>query len=332
MTEEKIPQEEVPPQTRPDSSFWSPWWVFFLGAYYAALNWWRMGNKRKAIIFLSIAAFLGLLREWAGISNYITQTDFEIARISLVVITLVSVIFRLVLTELTKRDITKFQQSGKIPIPTHWTIIFKFFIAVIVPVIAINFTFYFLPRIYGLCAFPRLQDLVYQVQVANRIGPEKVLLNRNDFGCEWLWLLESTRTESTKGALQTYQYDLSGVYRDSGREGGTRMSIDQRVYLFDGPVTKEQFETFLTRDDIWPSRAVLSDWPLIDIPTDGASVELSEGHCEQEPVKVKDCAVYLVNQTMIVRLSFKGDTGYDRYINLSIQKVAERMLQYPKSP
>ena len=138
MIDEKIPQAEMLQQSPPDSSFWSPWSVFFLGVYYAALNWWRMGNKRKAIIFLSIAVFLGLLREWANISNYITHTDFEIARISLVVITLISVIFHLLLTELTKRDIAKFHRSGKIPIPAHWTIIFKFFIAVVVPVIAIN--------------------------------------------------------------------------------------------------------------------------------------------------------------------------------------------------
>lgn len=321
--------EETVPKPKPSASFWSPWWILLFGVYAAALNWWRMGKRRKAIIFLAIYAFWLELRAWSRI-DWAMPTDIALTKVMLVILTLALVGFHCLLAELIRRDIRNFKQQGRIPVSTHWTVMFRFFIALVVPLVVLEYGLYILPKDYGYCSFPRFQELVYQDKAANRLGPEKIFLTHNDFGCGWYWWNESTETGKTAGVTQTYVYELNGTYYDSMNPKAF-MHMWEYVYVFDRPVTKEQFAAFLARST-WPP--LFNDWPLVDVSTEVLSLELSEARCTDLAKGEKYCMVYLANQSLLVRLDFTGSVGpkFDQYMSMGIHKTAERLSQYGQFP
>ena len=167
--------------------------------------------------------------------------------------------------------------------------------------------------------------------MANRFGPEKVLLNRNDFNCSLTWWLESSEKLNIEGAVQSYEHDLHGAYKDNTGETDL-IHIEQRVYLFDQPISKEQFIEFSAGNDFFS--AVAPRWPLVDIPN-GPLATWSEAHCDINAGRNgKTCIVYQSDESLVIRLFLQGTVGpkFDEYMNFSIQKAAENMLRYNKSP
>lgn len=183
-------KETTVPEQKGDTSFWPPWAVFLLGILFAALNWWRMDKKAKAIFFLALSFLLSVFVVWTEFDGGITETDHAIARelilgrffLALGVAGLLAVIMSI--------DIKRFKQNGQTSYSVKWQIIFVFSAILIVARFCTWATLDYVARNAGECRFPRLQDVVYQKEFEQRTGLATLVLGRNDFGCEWEWDME----------------------------------------------------------------------------------------------------------------------------------------------
>lgn len=329
MSEEPTEQDITQQKPNSNSSLWSPWAVLFLGVWFGALNWWRMGNKRKAMAFLLTAALINLFNEWIAQRNYF-PADLQLWMVVLIVQIVVGVAFWVLLVDFVRINMREFQFSGKQPVPTHWTIIFKFLLITTVLPITINYTLYYLPAIYGYCGFPRLQKIVYQVQVINRAGLEKVFLSRNDFGCDWYWTIEDSHIEEITETTQTSFYHLVGYYR-SVTHRDSSMFMTEMVYKLAEPVTKERFAQFLA--DGKTGYSAESAWSVMDISEYDLQQLLSEARC-RNVYGEKICTIYLADESLIVRLVVRwhGDPKLNEIVKQITQTTAQRMLAYNQSP
>jgi hypothetical protein len=322
MTEEAshIPKRKPDPD---EISFWSPWEIFFLGVYPAALSWWRMGNKRKAKKFLVIFAVMLLLREWLTIRN--SLVELELTPIVIVVTFLMFGMFQAVLATLVKRDAQEFRESGKTPVPTSWSIMIGFFVAVTVPVLAINYLLYFLPVALGVCPFPRLQNGIYQVQLAQRTGLEKLFLSRNDLDCNSAWLHESQNAQTISG-METKYYELSSGLNIQDKP--KFFDIQQNIYVFEQPITQPTFDQFVSND---PWEQIRAERQVTDISKYNLPVALEKAYC-QDFSKSKECLIFLAHQKLMIRLSLCFDKGLDQTMVKVIQTTAQRLIEYTASP
>lgn len=331
MREEEIQQDTASQKPKSDSSFWSPWAVLFLGVWFGALNWWRMGNKRKAIAFLVAAGSLSLLDRWFDVRN----AELYLFQLSVIVLGLkagIFLAFAALVADVVRVDIREFRWSGKKPVPTHWSIMIVFFIiATVLPAI-LNYSLYSLPAIQGRCPFPRFQNVAYYFHIRNRVGIEKLFLNSIDFGCGWYWFGENTFTfpHDRTDVIQSRSYDLNGVYA-SVTEPKSSIRIMETVYQLDHPVTKELFTQFLA--DARTGYSAESDWLAMDISEYDLQNLLSEARC-RKLYDEKNCMIYLADQSLIVRLvaTWQGDVKLNDYVKQATEKTAQRLLQYSESP
>lgn len=190
MTETTIEEQKG------DTSFWSPWAVFFFGVPFAALNWWRMRKKGKAIVFLVISLFVYLLDSWAKFEGWITPTDhaisFEVTLARLFVFSAFSGSLAIIMSI----DIQQFKKEEKTSVSVKWPIIFVFWVILVVAGFGSWIALDYGAREMGKCSFLRLQDVIYQKEFEQRAGLAILVLGRNDFSCDWVWDIEIGEIDS----------------------------------------------------------------------------------------------------------------------------------------
>ena len=174
-----------------DTSFWSPWAVFFLGIFFAALNWWRMGKKGKAILFLVLSYLVNMFASWTEFVGGITPTDHAISfEVSLARLILY-LAFAGVLAIIMASDIKRFQKEEKSSVSVKWQMIFVFWAFLVVAYFGTWKVLDYGAKSVGECNFPRLQDVIYQNELEQRTGLATLVLGRKDFSCDWVWDIES---------------------------------------------------------------------------------------------------------------------------------------------
>ncbi len=210
-------------------------------------------------------------------------------------------------------------------------IIFKFIFATILPTLVINYCLYFLPKDLGYCPFPRLQNLAYQVQLENQVGIEKIFINRTDFGCNWFWLKESIEVkDTTKPTI--YQYALYGRNEEIHEPLRHSVFINENIYKFDEPMTKESFNQFITSES--PRHLNDSNWKEIDLPKYDRQHILSQARCSYFTERKELCVIYLAHQSLIVQITFNWhtDSNFTQEMLQLIEKTSQRLLEYNQSP
>lgn len=238
MTQENhVPEEKASLVQRGDLSFWSPWVVFFLGIPFAALNWWRMRKKGKAIFFLILSLLVFLLISWTDFER-ITPTDEAIATpINLARLFLV-IAYSGVLAILMQMEIRQFRESGISSVSVKWPAIFIFWVILLVAGEGIWAALDTGARESGNCRFPRLQDLIYQKELGQRSGLASLVMGRNDFGCGWDWFKEIREPISAN----RYGLFLMGYLNDTD----SSLLVFENVYQYE-KVTAEIFSEFVQK-------------------------------------------------------------------------------------
>jgi predicted membrane protein len=179
-------------EIKSDRRFWSPVAIFFLGVPFAALNWWRMGWKRKAIVFLCISIAVRTLNLWLQPSEFlrytdvISQTQFYFFQL------LLQIIFNLILSIIMFYDIQTFNAEKEKSHAVNWKVIFLFALPLALITIGIEFTADYFYKDSKYCHFPRLQDLLYENITLNQQGAKNMLTNYYalNSGCVF-WGIES---------------------------------------------------------------------------------------------------------------------------------------------
>lgn len=284
-----------------DTSFWSPWAVFFLGILFAALNWWRMGKHGKAIFFLIISFFVSLLTSWTDYVGGITPTDHAISfEISLARL-LLYLAFAGMLATIIASDIKRFKKEEKLSVSVKWQMIFVFWAFLVVAHFGTWKILDYEARSIGECHFPRLQDVVYQKEFEQRTGLATLVLGRKDFSCDWVWDMEINDT-----LIEGKKYDAHlTAWQDGDRD--SYFSIYETITLFD-EVTAIQFSK-ITED--YPKISGSKTPIIIDDP----SASNSYTDCAAFD-KFTVCRVTLGYQKIVSEFQLT-------FVNLSKQQIKE---------
>jgi hypothetical protein len=316
---------QTAPRNKIDGSrgFWPPLAIFFLGTPFAALNWWRMGWKRKAITFLCIFIVVNLFRVW--FRPQVPYPDSESLSYFLIFLpSLISVLHNLLLAFVISYDIQVFNLSGGKTNSVNWTIVFTFlFIASTVGISGV-FASDYLANSTKYCRFPRFQDLLYANGVSKRSGLRGTLMNRYDSGCLISWNLESERSFLVQN--EEPGLDDSLRYTLVGRQKGTSSSfivIHQLVELYSQPITLAMVDSQVKKRNGTEIN--------LEIPSDLSHAKLFRYHCFQSD-EYQDCIIVLGYEHVLTwfEVSQEGfvDDGYEHVLIETIKNVDQRIYEY----
>jgi hypothetical protein len=169
------------------------------------------------------------------------------------------------------------------------------------------------------------------VQLTQRTGLDKLFLSRNDFGCNWDWSRESQKIENIS-EMETHHYSLVGDF-GGHQDKFSFMSINQDIYRFEQQVTEQDLERLMSKDN-W--KIGKFDVVALDLSTYNLPLSFHKAYCRDFVPIGKRCILYLVHQTLIVRLEFilspSDLVGFEPYMMQATQKTAQRLLQYSEAP
>ncbi len=321
-----VAQTETAPQIEGSRAFWSPLAVFFLGTPFAALDWWRMGWKHKAIIFLCVSIAINLFGIWLRPGAPYTDADSASSSYFLILLPLlISVLFQLLLALVIYHDIRAFNLSGEKTNAVNWTIIFVFIFVTSAVSIGMVFASDYLANSTKYCRFPRFQDLVYANEVSNRSGARKALANRYDSGCMVSWGLES---EWRLPAVQDTEPKSSDslLYTLAGRQKGNLNSfilIQQDVTVYSQPITQAMVDSQVEKG----SGENLS----IEIPLEFSHTNLYRYNCSQKG-EYQVCVAALGYKHVLVwfEISQQGISAneFKSILAETIRNVDQRIYEY----
>jgi hypothetical protein len=318
-----VAQTEAAPQSDGSRAFWSPLVIFFLGTPFAALNWWRMGWKRKAIIFLCISIVVNLFRIW--LRPGAPYTDSPSSSYFLIFLPLlISILYQLLLAFVISHDIRVFNLSGEKTNAANWTIIVAFiFIISAVSVGGVLGSDY-LANSTKYCRFPRFQDFLYANDISNRSGLRQMLMNHYDSGCLISWKLESESSFSVQNEVPKPSDSLG--YTLAGRQKGFSNSfilIHQTVELYSQPITQAMVDSQVEQRNGTNIN--------LEIPSDLSHAKLFRYNCFQSE-EYQDCIIVLGYEHVLTwfEISQQGfiDGDYEQVLIETIKNVDQRIYEY----
>lgn len=306
-------------------AFWSPLFVFLLGTPVAALNWWRMGWKRKAIIFLGISVVISLLQVW--LRHRTPYTDTNISRTGtfhIILPILIAFAYNLIIVLISFYDIRAFRRSSLESKAVNWTIIFLFIFAIGFVSFGIVWSSDYLAQTTKYCHFPRFQDLRYDNEINARSGLRTTLLNHYDSGCNIRWILESESTFSLQNQKPTPVHSIAYVL--IGRQRGISksfLSINQVVELYSESITQAMVDSRVEhRNDENLS---------LEIPVDSTHASLTDYICFQNET-YKNCVIVLGYEHVLTRfeISWRGisDIEFELILAETIEAIDQRIYDY----
>jgi hypothetical protein len=316
-------QIETAPQIDGSRAFWSPLVIFFLGTPFAALNWWRMGWKRKATIFLCISIVVNLFRIW--LRPGAPYTDSPSSSYFLIFLPLlISILYQLLLVFVISHDIRVFNLSGEKTIAVNWTIIFVFIVITFVVSIGAVFGSDHLASSTKYCRLPRFQDLLYTNDLSNRSGLRHALMNHFDSGCSVAWGLESESSFSIQNEEPKPSDSLG--YTLAGRQKGFLNSfilIHQTVELYSQPITQAMVDSQVEQRNGTNIN--------LEIPSDLSHAKLFRYNCFQSE-EYQDCIIVLAYEHVLTwfEISQQGfiDADYEQVLIETIKNVDQRIYEY----
>jgi hypothetical protein len=331
MTEDQISPETITAENDPNSSFWPAWSIFFLGVIFAALNWWRMGNRRKATIFLGIFFGISIINEWLSLHSLTDGIDPDTLNQLTALRLFLNIGAGLALAVLMAKEIKQFQQSGRPPVPTGWTIVFRFFAIFLLVGLGIDTLLYFGPKYSGHCAFPRLTDYIYQNKIAGRSGIEKILLHRNDFQCKVDWRSEWKSTyDYQEDQYNLTHYVLVGrAYFWDGQLEASTILIDQNISLYRRPLSDKDYRQFGPKTGSYPIDALNAK---DDVVIAGQNCQKQETFHSNEIRRI--CIVAFSAGNILVEIVMDaGDNlpNYDVLLQMAVDAAKTRLIQYNQS-
>jgi len=308
---------ETTVQEQNDStSFWSPWAVFFLGIPFAALNWWRMRKKGKAIFFLFMSFFVFLLTSWADYRGGITPTDHAVSSEIGLARLLITGAFSGLLAIIISIDIQRFKKEEKTPVSVKWQILFVFWAILALANIGSWMALDYGARNMGECRFPRLQDVVYQNEFEQRTGLATLVLGRNDFNCDWIWDIERGESDSDK----SYHMVLVG---DLKNNKDSSLWVFERVHYYE-KVTTDIFSEIVHSD-------TQSDGSEYFVKVEDPNAQYSNVVCAKfEKFTVCNLAFGYQNLISELNLTFHGlsDEEINELIQLIVSTNSQRIHVY----
>lgn len=155
-------------QDNKKDSFWSPLAVFLFGTLVAVLNWWQMGNKRKAIVFVCVTICMMFFLKWIKPAPLDWQYygrgvvySLYFARI------LIGLVFAYFIMKINWRDIEDFISAGKPVNRIGPGLVLAIWIGMALTWASLNAGAEHMGKLTSYCHFPRLLDVVYRYQVRN---------------------------------------------------------------------------------------------------------------------------------------------------------------------
>ncbi len=307
-------------------AFWSPIFVFLLGTPVAALNWWRMGWRRKAIAFLCVSIILSLLQIW--LRHGTPYTDKATARTSTFLLFLpflVVVAYNLILTFIMVYDIRAFRRSSMEAKAVNWIIIFLFILSTALVSFSIVLSADYFAKTTRYCHFPRFQDFRYDNEINARSELRTALMHHYDSGCNVSWGLES-ESESTFFAQNQIPTPVNSIlYTLVGRQRGVSKSfiaIYQTVELYSEPITQAMVDSQVEKRN---------DGNLsFEISIDPNHASLSGYTCFQS--QYKNCIIALGYEHVLTwfKVSQQGisDSEFEQIITETIRAIDQRIYNY----
>jgi hypothetical protein len=319
-----ISNSESAQQMDGNKAFWSPLLIFFfLGTPFAALNWWRMGWKRKAIIFLCISVVVGLLETWLRQGRPYTDTVWANS-ILIILPFFVSIIYHLALAFIMFYDIRTFSLSGMASNTVNWTIVFPFILSTALISTGILFGSDYLAKTTKYCHFPRFQDLLYDHEIGSRSELRIALMNRYDTGCNIAWGMESEDSFPIQNQMPKPTNSI--YYMLTGRQNGISTSfitMDQIVELYPNPITQAMIDSQVEKID----GVKLS----LEIPFDSIHANLFRSNCFQGEVN-KYCIITLGYKHVLTWFKVAqigiSDSDFEKVIAETIDNVDQRIYEY----
>lgn len=321
-----VAQTGTAPQIDGSRAFWSPLAIFFLGTPFAALNWWRMGWKRKAITFLGISVVVNLFRIW--LRPGVPYIDSVVSSYFLIFLPLlISVLYQLFLAFVISHDIRVFNLSSEKTSAVNWTIIFAFILITSAVSIGGVFGSDYLANSTKYCRFPRFQDLLYANDLSNRSGLRHALMNHYDSGCSVSWGLESESSLLIQNEEPKPSDSL--LYTLAGQQKGISNSfivIHQVVELYSQPITQAMVDSQVEQRNGTELN--------LEIPPDLSHAKLFSYNCFQNK-EYQDCIIVLGYEHVLTwfEVSQQGfvDGDYERVLIETIKNVDQRIYEFETS-
>lgn len=320
-----VEKVESTPQTDGSRGLWSPLAIFFLGTNFAALNWWRMGWKHKAIAFLGVFVIVGLFLTWVRIGPPYTDST-TLSGFLLFLPFVIFILYRLLLAFVVSRDIQTFNLSGEKTNAVNWTIVFAFALTTFAVSAGIVFGSDYLAGSTKYCRFPRLQDLLYANDVNNRSGLRQMLMNRFDSECSVAWGLENDsiwyrRNEEPKSSD-------SLLYVLAGRQTGVSTSFiaaHQVVELYSQPITQAMVDSRVEHSGVKIA---------VELPSNLSHAKLFRYNCFQDE-EYQTCIIALGYERILIwfEASQSGftDSAFEQALIEIIRNVDQRVSDYEAS-
>lgn len=316
-------QSETTPQNEGSRGLWSPLAIFFLGTPFAALNWWRMGWKRKAVIFLGISVVVNLSLLW--LRPGMPYTDFVASSELFILLPLFfSIFYQLILSFIVSRDIRVFNLSGGVTNTVNWTIVFVFIVITTAISTGMVFGFDYLASFTKYCRFPRFQDLLYVNNISDRSAFRQTLMNHFDTGCIVTWGLESESNYSAPNEEPKPSESLR--YTLAGQQKGVSNSfflLYQGVELYSQPITQAMVES---RVEGWNGPKV-----AIEFPGNLSHAKLFRYKCFQNE-GYQDCVIAFGYEHVLMwfHASQQGfaDGDFEKLLMETIKNADQRIIEY----
>lgn len=315
-------------QTDGSRAFWSPLFVLLLGTPVAALNWWRMGWKRKAITFLCVSIVIALLQVWLRHGTPYTDKDTSGMSIFLIFLPLlVALAYNLIVALIVFYDMQAFHHSGMTPRAVNWTIIFAFVLSTTLISFAIVSSLDYFAKTTRYCHFPRFQDLRYDIEIDARSELRTTLINHYDSGCNVWWGMESESTFLMQNQVPRPVNSI--LYTLVGRQRGNStsfISMHQVVELYTEPITQATVDSQVEHKD---------DGNLsLEIPKDANHSSLTGYTCFQTE-EYKNCIITLGYEHVLTRFEISqqgiSDSEFKRILSEIIQATDQRIYEYEVS-
>ncbi len=306
-----------------DRNFWSPWVIFFFGIPFASLNWWRMGRKRKAIIFLCVSIVVEIFTSW------LRQNHFYLIRTNLVPVKnefytlqfLVEVAFNLILSVIMAYDIRAFNKSEANSNAVNWKFIFLIILSSALVEVGLMASVDHFYRDTRYCRFPRLQDLLYDEVIYNTASLKSISVNRYDLKCGF-------------AGFEYYESDLPG-------NAGDKIT-DSASYLFAGPAIDNSNSFLLLKQKIEIHEDQIPQ-SLVDSLVDGwqNSDENFEIKLETRYADHFRYSCQKIDRVCYIVLGYKNilsslfvspdgwsDSQFERMLQVLVSNIDERMYEY----
>ena len=303
--------ETTTAEQRGDLSFWSPWVIFFLGSPFAALNWWRMRKRGKAIFFLFFNLLIVLLTSWTQYRGGITPTDHAIADKLIFARLLIGIAFSGILAIIMFFDIQRFKKDGKTSESVKWQAVIIFWLILVVASTGTWVSLDYGAREMGQCRFPRLQDVIYQKEFEQRTGLATLVLGRKDFSCDWTWDIEIAEPIAPNG------YHLLLV-NETDNMDDPRFYVSERIFQYE-EVTPDEFSKIV-------QDTTRSNYPEYSVMTKDPNAKYSNIHCTRSD-KYTSCNFIFGYQKIISKFDLDFSGLSDKQINELLQLVVSTNSQ-----